>query len=248
MSDFMSTSDEKSYEKSKWWKRLWCALRYIFDGTSGLEDAEDGSEAAIPISEDSTPISEFLHHTKSYSGILELYVERIRSGMRLKFVLKIFFFIITMGVLCTIVVVFCVCMFGVTDFVSEYGEDKEATVESILLVLSTAVPSVTSLVIAFIKLPEIIAQYLFDPKEDEYMTVVIKNTQDFDHKVLGMDVSTDVSSGMDADKQGGRVPDGSIDASGGNEREQGDGETVDCELAQAEAAASSEAQTVGEEE
>lgn len=41
-------------------------------------------------------------------------------------------------------------------------------------------PAISSLIVAFIKIPQIIAQYLFNVEEDSYMNSIIKNIQDYD--------------------------------------------------------------------
>lgn len=46
--------------------------------------------------------------------------------------------------------------------------------------MTILVPSITSLIVAFVEIPKIIAQYLFNVQEDSFMDSVIKNIQDYD--------------------------------------------------------------------
>lgn len=49
------------------------------------------------------------------------------------------------------------------------------------------VPSISSLIVAFIKIPEIIAKYLFNTKEDDNMNAIIKHIQDHDIKMYALE-------------------------------------------------------------
>ena len=59
--------------------------------------------------------------------------------------------------------------------------------EAILSLITVILPSISSLIVAFIKIPEIIARYLFNIKEDNYMNSVIKNIQDYDKSMFAME-------------------------------------------------------------
>lgn len=58
------------------------------------------------------------------------------------------------------------------------------------MVLSMAtiiLPAISSLIVAFIKIPEIIAKYLFNTQEDDNMNKIIKNIQDYDRDMFAME-------------------------------------------------------------
>lgn len=63
--------------------------------------------------------------------------------------------------------------------------------EAILSIVTIVVPAISSLIVAFIKIPEIIAQYLFNTKEDENMNLIIKNIQDYDTAMFEMEYKFD---------------------------------------------------------
>lgn len=68
---------------------------------------------------------------------------------------------------------------------------NEVTIEAILSVVTIVVPAISSLIVAFVKIPEIIAEYLFNTKEDENMSVIIKNIQDYDKAMFEMEYKFD---------------------------------------------------------
>lgn len=59
--------------------------------------------------------------------------------------------------------------------------------EAILSIAALVIPAISSLIVAFIKIPEIIAQYLFNAEEDKNMTTIIKNIQDYDKTMFEME-------------------------------------------------------------
>lgn len=63
--------------------------------------------------------------------------------------------------------------------------------ESILSTISVVVPAVVSLIVAFIEIPKIIAQYLFNIEEDNNMNAIIKNIQDYDSTMFEMEHKID---------------------------------------------------------
>ena len=71
---------------------------------------------------------------------------------------------------------------------------NDISFESILGIFTILLPALSSLIVAFLKIPEIIAQYLFNIEEESYMSSIIKNIQDYDtgmyelqHKVDKLD-------------------------------------------------------------
>lgn len=131
--------------------------------------------------------SEALAHTKSYTKLLSIYISSVEKNVSMKMWFKIIFFIITMGSLVTIVCLFCFSIKYSADKFSAFKELNSVSFEAILSVATIIVPAIVSLVVAFIKIPEIIAQYLFNIQEDNYMDSVIKNIQDYDKTMFAME-------------------------------------------------------------
>ena len=63
---------------------------------------------------------------------------------------------------------------------------SQLSMESVLSVATMIVPSICSLIVAFIKLPEIIAKYLFNKNEDNSMNSIITSIQVHDREVYKM--------------------------------------------------------------
>lgn len=70
---------------------------------------------------------------------------------------------------------------------SSVRQADDITLEAILSIAALVIPAISSLIVAFIKIPEIIAQYLFNAEEDKNMTTIIKNIQDYDKIMFEME-------------------------------------------------------------
>ena len=146
----------------------------------------------IPLTEFSLS-KEALKHSISYSDLLSTYVKMVKRNSYIKDTLKILFFFITIGSL-----VFIVYLFGETlkyafNFFENQKDTNEISIETILSVVTIVIPAVSSLIVAFIKIPEIIAEYLFNIEEDNYMNSIIKNIQDHDQSMFAMEHKINVT-------------------------------------------------------
>lgn len=131
--------------------------------------------------------SESVKHSKSYSKLLEIYVESVQENIKIKRRHKNFFFNITMGILLIIVLIFALTLIYAAINFSKFDNLNGVSLEAILSIITVLVPSMTSLIVAFIKIPEIIAEYLFNIQEDNYMNSVIKNIQDYDKSMFDIE-------------------------------------------------------------
>ena len=118
-------------------------------------------------------------HSKSYSDLLDLYVKSVRWNIRIKSACKVLFFICIMGALATVLCLFHKSLIYVFNNIKGVGI-QNISIEAIVSMATVLIPSISSLIVAFIKLPEIIAKYLFNSDEDNYMNIIIKNIQDYD--------------------------------------------------------------------
>ena len=130
---------------------------------------------------------ETLTHSQSYSALLDVYVSDLKRKSITKFILKIIFFAATLTALGFVVGMFCVTVDYVKDFLSTNENLNELSMEAIFGILTVIVPAISSLIVAFIKIPHIIAKYLFDAKEDSYMNQIIKNIQNHDKSLFAME-------------------------------------------------------------
>lgn len=134
---------------------------------------------------------EILKHSKNYSKLLDTYVDSAEKNATMKKWFKIIFFIVT---LCSLVAV--VCFFFITlsyafSCFNKFDNLNAVNTEAILSVITIIIPAISSLIVAFIKIPEIIAQYLFNTKEDDNMNLIIKNIQDYDKAMFAMEQKLD---------------------------------------------------------
>lgn len=57
--------------------------------------------------------------------------------------------------------------------------------------MTVLVPAISSLIVAFLKIPQIIAEYLLNMKEDNLMNSIIKNIQEYDKVMFAMEKDVD---------------------------------------------------------
>ncbi|WP_154428860.1 hypothetical protein [Roseburia porci] len=138
-----------------------------------------------------THSSESIRHSRKYSELLEIYVNSLYENVRLKLYFKRWFFRITMGILLSILIIFVLVMKYSINTFNNFDHVSDISLESILSTISVVVPAVVSLIVAFIEIPKIIAQYLFNIEEDNNMNAIIKNIQDYDSTMFEMEHKID---------------------------------------------------------
>lgn len=130
----------------------------------------------------STLTTETIKHSGSYTDLIKTYVLSVEKNSTLKRRLKMCFFWITMVILCGIVGVFCFISVKTINIIKL----SNTTITTITGIISVMIPAISSLVVALLKIPQIIAQYLFDTKEDRFMNQIIKNIQEHDKAMYAM--------------------------------------------------------------
>lgn len=134
---------------------------------------------------------EVLKHSKNYSELLDIYVQSTHINTLIKIGFKILFFLITMGSMVVIIYLFYLSLRYAFDNLSKFDTLNDVSIEAILSIITVVLPTISSLIVAFMKLPEIIAQYLFNVKEDNYMNSIIKNIQDYGKSMFAMEHKID---------------------------------------------------------
>jgi len=134
---------------------------------------------------------EILKHSKNYSKLLDIYVDSAHQNITMKKWFKIIFFIVTMCSLISVVILFFLTLLYAFHSFDKFDNLNGVTMEAILSIVTIVIPAISSLIVAFIKIPEIIAQYLFNTKEDENMSLIIKNIQDYDTAMFEMEYKFD---------------------------------------------------------
>lgn len=134
---------------------------------------------------------EALKHSKSYSKLLDIYVSSTKCNIILKIILKILFFVITMGSLVAVVLIFYWTLRYAFKTIESFKNLNDISFEAILSIATVIFPAIASLIVAFLKIPQIIAEYLFNIKEDTFMNSVIKNIQEYDKVMFAMEHKID---------------------------------------------------------
>lgn len=130
---------------------------------------------------------EILKHSKNYSDLLDIYINSTRKNLIMKRWFKIIFFVVTMCSLIAIIFFFYTALQYAFKSFDKFDNLNGVTIEAILSIVTLIIPAISSLVVAFVKIPEIIAQYLFSTEEDNNMTTIIKNIQDYDKDMFAME-------------------------------------------------------------
>lgn len=136
---------------------------------------------------DDTQSAEALKHSKSYSLLLKTYVQTTETSAKIKNILKCLFFIITMGTMVAVVFFFYYTLRFVISSFNKIDNINNISLEMVLSMATIILPAISSLIVAFIKIPEIIAKYLFNTQEDDNMNKIIKNIQDYDRDMFAME-------------------------------------------------------------
>lgn len=139
------------------------------------------------IKNDDTQSAEALKHSKSYSILLKTYVQTTETSAKIKNILKCLFFIITMSTMVAVVFFFYYTLRFVISSFNKIDNINNISLEMILSMATIILPAISSLIVAFIKIPEIIAKYLFNIQEDDNMNKIIKNIQDYDRDMFAME-------------------------------------------------------------
>lgn len=107
---------------------------------------------------DNVQKEEISHHSQSYSDLLNIYVNSIKDNTKMKYRLKISFFIITIGILIIIVAYSGFSLLYVSKKLNSFNNLNELSIEAIFGILTIILPVISALIVAFIEIPKIIAQ------------------------------------------------------------------------------------------
>lgn len=122
-----------------------------------------------------------------YSALLTLYVKSTSCNAISKLLFKWAFFVVTMLAFWKMISLFEDSVNKVYAIFDGFENLNEISTEVVLGLLTIVLPAVSSLIVAFINIPKIIAQYLFNNNEDDNMNSIIKNIQDYDRAMFAME-------------------------------------------------------------
>lgn len=115
-----------------------------------------------------------IDHSKKYTDILRVFIKNSKGTLKQKLMFKCIFFYFSLASLGLITLLFIILSIILTT---------KNTNEVNISVLSTLGTTFVSLLSMYLIIPKIIAKYLFNRKEDENMTTIIKSIQKYDEKV-----------------------------------------------------------------
>ena len=128
--------------------------------------------------------SPHIRYTDAYIGILDTYKKQYGESSKNKKALKSDFFKMIKVLIYWMIAIFVIAVVGTIILIGLMIGKKYTSTG---LIINTMVPIVSSLVtmsISIIKLPKIIARYLFNKKEDNSIRDIIKNIQEYEINVL----------------------------------------------------------------
>ncbi|MCM1543575.1 MAG: hypothetical protein NC121_20310 [Blautia sp.] len=151
-----------------------------------------GKRRAISDNEIKKPHSlEIIKHSRNYTDLLDIYVKSTRKNISIKYWFKTIFFAVTICSLIAVIYFFYITLQYAFDNFNKFDNLNSVTTEAILSVVTVLIPAISSLIVAFIKIPQIIAEYLFNAEEDNNMNSIIKNIQDYDKSMFAMEHKID---------------------------------------------------------
>lgn len=125
-----------------------------------------------------TNASEYRKHTEKYTEILSNYAAYTKSSNDMKACYKKIFFWAVMGILFALAAVFLYSVYSAFEVMKALPDTKEnIPMENIAGAAAAVISSSVTVLAAVLKLPEIIAEYLFNPEEDKGMAQVIGQIQ-----------------------------------------------------------------------
>lgn len=123
---------------------------------------------------------ETLEHSKKYSDLIGTYVDNVEQNATLKRKLKERFFLVTMSILIALTAIFILAIGALCIGVIV----NKVTGKFIVSIITIIAPVLSSLLVALLKIPKIIAKYLFNKKEDKSMNKLIRDIQLYDKNMI----------------------------------------------------------------
>lgn len=151
-----------------------------------------------------TNASEYRKHTEKYTEILGNYATYTKTSNDMKACYKKIFFWAVMGILFALAAVFFYSVHGAFEVMKALPDTEEnIPIENIVGAAAAVISSSVTVLAAVLKLPKIIAEYLFNPEEDKGMAQVIGQIQKNDTDMYSIEsklerqMMADGGSGID---------------------------------------------------
>lgn len=116
-------------------------------------------------------------YTEAYVGILNAYKEQLNIAVKEKNKLKRDFFKAIRFIMIAMVVIFGVVLLTALGIMATH---ESTSIEILSGAIVSIVSSFVTMILGIYKLPQIIADYLFNKEEDKQMTEIIVNIQKYE--------------------------------------------------------------------
>lgn len=119
-------------------------------------------------------------YTQAYVSILDTYKDQINKSVNKKNELKTNFFWLISIIMVALTILFIVSIYwSFTTFKLMITNDYQS-VSVIVGAVTGMITTLSTMILSIFKLPEIVAEYLFNKKEDDQMVAIIKNIQEYE--------------------------------------------------------------------
>lgn len=145
--------------------------------------------------------SEYKVHTQKYTDLLSNYVAHTESSNEIKNAYKKIFFWTILGIMFVLTFLFVSSISNAFDLIEKLSKDKTAQIGNVAGIITAVISSFVTMLASLFKLPKIIAEYLFNPKEDKNMSTIVGQIQQYD---IGM-YSVERGLELEMMRQGGDV-------------------------------------------
>lgn len=129
----------------------------------------------------------YIQHTKKYTEFLEIFVKTLRRSSILKFWLKLLFFIIIVSIMIGMYNLFSNSLDNTFNIIKVLNATNNDSIENIISAIVPVITSFSTMMVSLIKLPEIIAHYLFNTEEDKNMAEIIGKIQNYDVQMFSLE-------------------------------------------------------------
>lgn len=114
-------------------------------------------------------------YTAVYTDILNSYKEQIDSSVKQKQLLKNIFFGVIIGIMIALTLAF---LWSIFSALKVFASSQSAV--EIAGAITTIISSFSTMIVSIFKLPQIIAEYLFNKEEDNLMSQIIHDIQKYE--------------------------------------------------------------------
>ena len=126
-------------------------------------------------------------YTDIYVEILQQYKSQISTSVEKKNYLKENFFNLMEYIILILLFLFIACLCASYVLFEKMIIFNSNSVATIAGAITAMISSFITMLLAIMKLPKIIARYLFNKKEDKLMAEIIKNIQKYEIKAVNID-------------------------------------------------------------